>query len=90
MNSAQGLYLNATTNSKAPKLMYYQSAVGWRDSYISNNHGGFTKAQENLLGWSRRNSYERPAREKYNSGSPEGRIPNYRPDGSGRDTYVTH
>jgi len=42
------------------------------------------------MAWGRKNSYEKPAREKYNSGSPEGRIPNYRPDGSGRDTYVSH
>jgi hypothetical protein len=42
------------------------------------------------MAWGKKNSYERPAREKHLSGSPEGRIPNYRPDGSGRDTYVSH
>ena len=42
------------------------------------------------MAWGRKNSYERPARGNNNSGSPDGRIPNYRPDGSGRDTYVSH
>lgn len=42
------------------------------------------------MAWGKRNSYERPAREMYMSGTADLHIPNYRPDGSGRDTYVTN
>ena len=90
MNSRKNGYINGNTHENCATMLHYKCPLGFRDSYISATQGGFTKQLTPLMAWGREEFAENKRRVSQVSSSSPNRIPFYKPDGTGRDTYVTH